>query len=98
MEVLDEKGRSIPFVMSPNERNFMDDIGGFSIVLKPQSKNLFISFRFLDQAIMSPEQKSCLDKCDGAMWDNGNEMVEPCSTLMHTVSFAIILIIALIQF
>ena len=47
---------------------------------------------------MSPEQKSCLDKCDGAMWDNGNEMVEPCSTLMHTVSFAIILIIALIQF
>ena len=36
MEVLDEKGRSIPFVMSPNERNFMDDIGRFSIVLKPQ--------------------------------------------------------------
>ena len=47
---------------------------------------------------MSPEQKSCLDKCDGAMWDNGMEMIEPCSTLIHTVSFAIILIIALIQF
>ena len=64
--------------------------------LKPQS--ILISFRFLEQAVMSPEQKSCLDKCDGAMWDNGMEMIEPCSTLIHTVSFAIILIIALIQF
>ena len=43
MEVLDEKGRSIPFVMSPNERNFMDDIGGFSNVLKTSKYLNFIS-------------------------------------------------------
>ena len=47
---------------------------------------------------MSAEKRKCIAKCDGAMWDNGKEMVEPCGTLMHTVSFAIILIMATFQF
>ena len=47
---------------------------------------------------MSAEKRDCIAKCDGAMWDNGKEMVEPCGTSMHTVSFAIILIMATFQF
>ena len=33
---------------------------------------------------MSAEKRDCIAKCDGAMWDNGKEMVETCGTLMHT--------------
>jgi len=47
---------------------------------------------------MSAEKRDCIAKCDGAMWDNGKEMVETCGTLIHTVSLSIILIVTLVQF
>ena len=78
------------------ERNIMKDLGGFSIVLKPRS--ITNSLRFLELSTMSAEKRDCIAKCDGQMWDNGKEMVEPCGTSMHTVSFAIILIMAPFQF
>ena len=44
------------------------------------------------------DKKKCLEKCDGQKWDDGfNDMSEPCSSLMHSLSIAIIFIISLIR-
>ena len=53
---------------------------------------------FLAEAVETPEKKECNRKCKGQMWDKGFEdFVHPCSSLMHSLSIAIILIISLLR-
>jgi len=55
-------------------------------------------FEKLAEAVETPEKKECLEKCEGQEWDKGiDDMVEPCSSLMHSLSIAIILIISLFR-
>ena len=50
------------------------------------------------EAVETPEKKECREKCEGQEWDKGiDDMVEPCSSLMHSLSIAIILIISLFR-
>merc|ERR1719394_127424 len=55
-------------------------------------------FEQLAEAVESPEKKKCQKECEGQMLDQGfDDMVDPCSSLMNSLSFAIILIISLVR-
>merc|ERR1712147_97751 len=55
-------------------------------------------FEDLAEAVETEEKQTCLEQCDGQMWNEGhNNFVEPCSSLMHSLSIAIILILSLIR-
>ena len=45
------------------------------------------------------QQKVCAEECKDQAWDQGfDDYVNPCSSLMHSLSSGIILIISLIRF
>ena len=49
------------------------------------------------EGLETEEKRICLEKCDGQMWDDGYEdFVNPCSSIIHSLSVVIIFIISLV--
>jgi len=50
------------------------------------------------EAVETPEMAKCREKCKGQMWDKAfDDMVNPCGSLLNSLSITILFIISLVR-